>query len=169
METCEHEGCDAARGKRSPWCDEHKAARLREWNKLRMRRKRQQDAADKILGVTGISGRSIPGQSADAYTPTTSQHPSRLWARREEPEVISYLEPGSTQRPGVHGQSAPRTDLQRYSAPHVDEDAWAHDSDAGYYDRVDFRARNDMAQGPYRGGYIPAGNPVAFEVRRVSR
>ena len=169
MDTCEHDGCTAARGKRSPFCDDHKAEHRRLWNRDRMRRRREEEAADKILGLTGVSdGRSIPGQTADAYTPATQHHPSRRFARQAEPEVISYMEPGSTSRPSAHAQRAPRPDLQRYRAPSAEEQTWAPQGDEDYYAGVTF-PRNDMAQGPYRGGYMPAGNPVAFHVVRRSR
>jgi len=175
MDTCEHEGCDALRGKgkRSPFCDEHKAEHRRLWNRDRMRRKREEEAADKILGLTGVSdGRSIPGQTADAYTPATQHHPASIKARREAQErieVVDYTQPGATSRHSAFQARTPRPDLQRYRAPSMEEQTWAPDDDAGYYDGIDWRARNDMAQGPYQGGYVPAGNPVAFVVRRVSR
>ena len=166
MDTCEHGDCPEPRGKRSPFCPEHKAEHRRAWNRDRMRRKREEHA-DKVLGVTAVSdGRTVPGQGADAHQPTTMWHPSRRFERQDEPAVVSYLT-GAAQRESIHQGPAARTDLQRYRAPSVEGDSWAPEQDQGYYDGVDFRQRNDMSQGPYSGGNMgSSGYPAQFLVVR---
>jgi hypothetical protein len=111
-------------------------------------------------------GRAIPGQSADAYTTTSKHHPSRLWAREPEQDIVDYVT-GSAGMPGVYERPAPRSDLQRWTAP-VEDDSWRPEPDTDYYSKADFRARNDQADGPY-GGYNHAGTPLAFQVVRRSR
>jgi hypothetical protein len=156
MATCEHEGCDEPKRLRSPYCTEHKAEHRRAWNRERMRRKREQEA-DEILSpvIAAGDGRSIPGQGADAYTRATKHHPTRLFARTEEPEVVDYVT-GSTARHSAFSAPARRTDLQRWRVPHVEDGSW-QPGDTDYYDGVEFRSRNTMTDGPYRGGYAPPG------------
>jgi len=169
MDTCEHEGCPEPRGgKRSPFCPEHKAAHRRAWNRDRMRRKREEEAADKVLGVTAVSdGRSIP-RSPDSWTPPTQHHPSRRFGRRDEPELVDFTKPGATARQSAFDRPAPRTDLQRYRPVTIEADSWTSDDEAGYYDGIDWRSRNDKGQGPF-GGYNHSGTPVQFLVVRRSR
>jgi hypothetical protein len=162
--TCRLDGCDNPPGKRSAYCSVvHRIEGRRASKRDYMRRERGwTDTLDdpKIPQ----SGRSIP-RSPDSWTPPTICHPSRKFARRNEPEVISYLEPGSTARRSAMPPQAPRTDLQRYRAPHrADAESWAPEAAKEYYSRVDFRARNDMSSGPYHGGYVAAGSPAAFHV-----
>lgn len=166
--TCEHEGCTSARGRRSPFCDDHKAEHRRAWNRDRMRRKREEEAADRLLGVTAVSdGRSIPGQSADAHTPKTQHHPTRRFARREEPAPVDYTEPGATARRSIFDRQPPRTDLQRFRAPSMEEQTWEDRAADDYYGGVKFPAA-DMGEGPYRS-YNHAGTPQLFQVVRASR
>lgn len=166
MESCEHDGCTSARGKRSPFCTEHKAEHRRAWNRDRMRRKREEQA-EKLLGVTAVSdGRSIPGQGADARQPPTQHHPSRRFARREEPDVIDYTQPGATAHRSAFERQTHSTDLlQRYRARRVEDDSWVLQDD--YYGGVTF-PRPEMGEGPYRGGYVPAGTPQLWQVVKGS-
>ena len=168
MATCEHDGCDEPARRRSPYCDTHRVEHRRAWNRERMRRKREGEADDILSpAIPAGDGRSIPGQGADAHTPKTQHHPTRLFAHVEDPEVIDYVT-GSTARHSAFSPPQRRTELQRWRAPHMEDDSWQRE-DTDYYDGVEFRSPNTMTDGPYRGGYASAGTPVAFQVRRVTR
>jgi hypothetical protein len=110
-----------------------------------MRRKREQEADTALRLDVGVSdGRAIPGQSADAHQPRTQFHPLRRFARRDEPEAIDYTD-RSTDRPSIHAARAPRTDLQRWTAPPEEARSWYHLED-DYYDGVAFAPPSRMGR-----------------------
>jgi len=85
-----------------------------------MRRYRAAEADSLLDGVAARDGRAIPGQGADAYTATTQHHPSRRFARRDEPEeVVDYVTRADTRTPADAGipmgqRVLPASQLQRY-------------------------------------------------------
>ena len=165
-DSCRLPECDNAPGSRSAFCSiAHRMEYRKQYKRDHMRRERG-TTSTLDDDVAPQSGRSIP-RSPDSWTPPTIQHPSRRFARPGEPDLVDYTEPGMTQRPGIHQRPAPRTDLQRFRAPSVEDESWAPQGDEDYYAGVTFE-RNDMSQGPYRSPNC-AGIPVGFQVVRRSR
>lgn len=144
------------------------------------RKRRERQAGDVPgLDVAVSDGRSIGGHGADARQPRTQFHPLRRFARRDEPVAIDYVTRADTKRPAdaaipMGHRVLPVSQLQRMGKganvyPVADDQGWAQEPDQDYYSGIDWRSPNDMSHGPYRSGPSFAGNPVAFEVRRISR
>jgi hypothetical protein len=131
-------------------------------------RARRERAADDLLNAS--DGRSGPPGGPDVRAATTEYAPSRRFARRHQPDVVELTQPGATDRGYQTNRVLQRQHTQRYTPPRVEQEDWAQRDESGEAYRHDAAFENNWQTTWERSrGPAHAGNPVAFEVRRVSR